>query len=88
MVAEAFDRANVEPYCTAADLGAVESEGLAAAASNELDYYTLSFEAAAVLENLLSGLFVVDLADTRLTSQTKQTNRPNHPNRKAAIRNV
>lgn len=49
MVAEAFDRANVEPYCTAADLGAVESESLAAAANNELDYYTLSFEAVAEL---------------------------------------
>jgi HAD superfamily hydrolase (TIGR01549 family) len=47
MVTEAFDRANVEPYCTAADLGAVESENLAADADSELEYYTLSFEAAA-----------------------------------------
>ncbi|UPM44848.1 HAD-IA family hydrolase (plasmid) [Halocatena salina] len=54
MVAEAFDRANVEPYCTAADLGTVESESLAAAANNELNYYTLSFEAAAELAGVPS----------------------------------
>lgn len=47
MVAEAFDRADVEPYCTAADVGAVESERLAADADSELAYYTLCFKAAA-----------------------------------------
>lgn len=47
MVAEAFDRANVEPYCTAADLSAVTSESLAADADSEIEYYTLSFAAAA-----------------------------------------
>jgi putative hydrolase of the HAD superfamily len=47
MVTEAFDRANVEPYCTAADLSAVASETLAAAADSEVEYYTLCFEAAA-----------------------------------------
>jgi HAD superfamily hydrolase (TIGR01549 family) len=47
LVAEAFDRANVDPYCTASDVGAVESESLAATADSELDYYTLCFEAAA-----------------------------------------
>ncbi|WP_083870235.1 HAD family hydrolase [Haloterrigena salina] len=47
LVAEAFDRANVNQYCTAADLSTVESESLAADANSELDYYRLCFEATA-----------------------------------------
>lgn len=46
-VVEAFGRANVEPYCTAADLGAVTSESLTATADSELEYYMLLLEAAA-----------------------------------------
>ena len=45
LLAEAFDRAGVEPYCTAGDLRAVAGE--VAAAESDVDFYTNCLEAVA-----------------------------------------
>lgn len=45
MLTEAFDRAGVEPYCTASDLGAVANE--VETAESDVEFYTYCLEAVA-----------------------------------------
>lgn len=49
MLTEAFDRAGVEPYCTAADLSAVANE--VRIAESDIEFYTYCLEAVAKQAN-------------------------------------